>query len=83
MFHLFPKVVPVTFRRSDILGLGPFVATDRKQDYRGAVFAKMYQVSRSEIEFAEHLPERRKMMQAWADYLDGLKAGAEVIPLCK
>jgi len=29
----------------------------------------------------EHLPERRKMMQAWADYLDGLKAGAEVIPL--
>jgi len=31
--------------------------------------------------FAEHLPERRKMMQAWADYLDGLKGGAEVIPL--
>jgi hypothetical protein len=33
--------------------------------------------------FAEHLPERRKMMQAWADYLDGLKAGAELIPLFK
>jgi hypothetical protein len=33
--------------------------------------------------FAEHLPERRKMMQAWADYLDGLKAGAEVMPLFK
>ena len=30
---------------------------------------------------AEHLPERRKMMQAWADYLDGLAAGADVIPL--
>ena len=28
-----------------------------------------------------HLPERRKMMQEWADYLDKLKAGAEVIPL--
>lgn len=28
-----------------------------------------------------HLPERRKMMQAWADYLDRLKAGADVIPL--
>jgi integrase len=28
-----------------------------------------------------HLPERRKMMQAWADYLDKMKAGAEVIPL--
>jgi hypothetical protein len=33
--------------------------------------------------FAEHLPERRRMMQAWADYLDGLKSGAEVIPLFK
>lgn len=28
-----------------------------------------------------HLPERRKMMQAWADYLDKLKAGADVVPL--
>jgi len=27
-----------------------------------------------------HLNERRKMMQTWADYLDGLKAGAKVIP---
>lgn len=33
--------------------------------------------------FAEHLPERRKMMQAWADYLDGIKVGAELIPLFK
>ncbi len=28
---------------------------------------------------AKHLPERRKMMQAWSDYLDGLKAGADVV----
>ncbi|MFA7269474.1 MAG: integrase arm-type DNA-binding domain-containing protein [Sterolibacterium sp.] len=28
-----------------------------------------------------HLAERRKMMQQWADYLDKLKAGADVIPL--
>ena len=27
------------------------------------------------------LPERREMMQTWADYLDGLKEGAKVIPL--
>jgi integrase len=27
-----------------------------------------------------HLPERRKMMQKWADYLEGLKAGAIVLP---
>jgi integrase len=31
--------------------------------------------------FAEHLPERRKMMQQWADYLDKLRAGADVITL--
>ena len=31
--------------------------------------------------FAEHLPERRKMMQAWADYLDALKGDADVIPM--
>lgn len=28
-----------------------------------------------------HLAERKKMMKLWADYLDGLKAGAKVIPL--
>jgi integrase len=28
-----------------------------------------------------YLKRRREMMQAWADYLDRLKAGAEVIPL--
>jgi integrase len=28
-----------------------------------------------------HLAERRKMMQQWADYLDKLRAGAEIIPL--
>ncbi|HXY97516.1 MAG TPA: integrase arm-type DNA-binding domain-containing protein [Steroidobacteraceae bacterium] len=30
---------------------------------------------------AQRLPERRKMMQAWADYLDRLRDGAQVIPL--
>lgn len=28
-----------------------------------------------------HLAERRKMMQLWADYLDGLRVGATVIPI--
>ncbi len=31
----------------------------------------------------KHLPARKKMMQKWADYLDGLKAGAQVIPFRK
>jgi hypothetical protein len=43
-------------------------------DYRGT-----FRIEPNRID----LPERRKMMQAWADYLDGLKAGAEVIPLFK
>jgi integrase len=30
---------------------------------------------------AKRLAERRKMMQAWADYLDGLKVGASVVPI--
>jgi len=30
---------------------------------------------------AEHLPARRKMMQAWADYLEKLRNGADVVPI--
>ena len=36
---------------------------------------------RAAYNYAEHLPERRRMMQAWADYLDSLKKGAEIIPI--
>jgi integrase len=36
---------------------------------------------RARYNFAEHLPERRKMMQEWADYLDALAKGADVIPI--
>ena len=36
---------------------------------------------RAAYNFAEHLPERRRMMQAWADYLDKVKAGGKVIPI--
>ncbi len=39
--------------------------------------------SRAAYNFAEYLDERRAMMQQWADYLDKLKAGAEVIPINK
>jgi len=30
---------------------------------------------------AQHLPERKKMMQAWADYLDTLRSSEKVVPL--
>lgn len=39
---------------------------------------------RAAYNYAEYLPERPKMMQAWADCLDcldGLRAGANVIPI--
>jgi integrase len=36
---------------------------------------------RAAYNYAEFMPERTKMMQVWADYLDGLKAGAKVISL--
>jgi len=30
---------------------------------------------------SEYMEERKKMMQHWADYLDGLRTGADVIPI--
>ena len=36
---------------------------------------------RAAYNFAEFLPERRKMMQAWADFLDGLRQGGKVVPI--
>jgi integrase len=32
---------------------------------------------------AEYLPERKRMMQYWGDYLDKMKAGADVIPISR
>lgn len=34
-----------------------------------------------QLAHAEYLPERRNMIQWWADYLEKLTIGAEVIPL--
>lgn len=36
---------------------------------------------RAAYNYAEHLPERKKMMQAWADYLDDLAAGAKILTM--
>jgi integrase len=36
---------------------------------------------RAAYNYAEYLPERKRMMQSWSDYLDGLAVGADVIPL--
>lgn len=36
---------------------------------------------RGAYNYAQWLPDRRKMMQAWADLLDGLRDGGRVIPI--
>ena len=36
---------------------------------------------RAAYNYAEFMPERKKMMQAWADYLEGIKAGAKIIQI--
>ncbi len=36
---------------------------------------------RAAYNYAEYLPERGEMMQAWADYLGSLKNGASVVPI--
>jgi integrase len=40
-------------------------------------------VRRAHIHAAEYWPERVKMMQAWADYLDALREGGKVFPLAR
>jgi len=34
---------------------------------------------RAAYNYAEHLDERRRMMQAWADYLDVLRSSVDVM----
>ena len=38
---------------------------------------------RAAYNYAEHLPDRRRMMQAWSDYLDGLRKSANVTPIAR
>ena len=40
-------------------------------------------VRRAYVHAAEYWPERVRMMQAWADYLDELREGGKVVPLVK
>lgn len=53
--------------RSDVIERQ--LAHSEKNDVRGA------------YNRAEYLPERKKMMQFWADQIDALRAGAKVLPL--
>ncbi len=61
------------------LSLGTFLevslaeARESRDDARNGV--------RAAYNYAEFLPERRKMMQAWAAYLDALRESRKVVPL--
>ena len=52
---------------------------------RDAIERQLAHAERNKIkaayDHAEYLPERRRMMQAWADFLDGLREGGKVITL--
>ncbi len=52
---------------------------------RDAIERQLAHAERDEIRaaynYAEHLAERRKMMQWWADYLERLEAGADIVQL--
>ncbi|MBI5014370.1 MAG: integrase arm-type DNA-binding domain-containing protein [Deltaproteobacteria bacterium] len=51
--------------------------------HRDAIERQLAHGERSKVRaaynYAEHLPERRRMMQSWADYLDRLREGDEVV----
>lgn len=49
-------------------------AIDRQLAHKAAGVKGVYQK-------AQYLEERTRMMQAWADYADGLRSGAQVIPI--
>ncbi len=53
--------------------------------HRDAIERQLAHGERDEVRaaynYAEHLPDRRKMMQWWADHLDALTAGGKVLPL--
>jgi integrase len=53
--------------------------------HRDAIERQLAHGERDEVRaaynYAEHLPDRRKMMQWWADHLEALAAGGKVLPL--
>lgn len=53
--------------------------------HRDAIERQLAHAERNDVRasynYAQYLPERRKMMQAWADYLAGLAVGAKVVPI--
>ncbi|PIE01440.1 MAG: integrase [Thiothrix nivea] len=53
----------------------------RPEIIEAALFHKEPNQVKAAYNHAQYIEERRKMMQQWADYLDGLRDGAQVIPI--
>lgn len=55
--------------------------------HRDAIERQLAHGERDEVRAAynkaEHMAERKQMMQAWADHLDALRDGAKVLPIAK
>jgi hypothetical protein len=76
VFYQFWLLIPFLFRfllLHEVLHASPYFIeaqlAHRVPDALGAAYNR-----------TTHISERRKMMQTWADYLDGLKADAVVVP---
>ena len=55
----------------------------RRDVIEAALFHKDKNSIRATYNRTDYLMERREMMQSWADYLDGLRSGADVIPIAR
>ncbi len=53
----------------------------RSDVIEAALFHKEANQVRAAYNRAKYLQERREMLQAWADYLDSLREGAQIIPI--
>lgn len=48
---------------------------------RQLAHAESNKVREAHTHAAQYLDERKRMMQAWADYLDGLRAGGQAVAI--
>lgn len=50
--------------------------------HRATDGARVSDFVRRHYNYAEHSPEHRIMMEAWADYMDGLRSAQDQCPAC-
>ena len=53
----------------------------RRRVCHETIYRFVYSPKGQAQKLGRHLPERRRMMQAWADTCDALETGADVVPI--